>query len=78
MSAILQMHTTVLPGHKIELTAPELAVGDVVEVTLKKADAPDAQRTVLDLIRSFPTGRLFKTGAQVDEYLEQERRSWGR
>ena len=78
MSAILQMQTTVLPGHKIELTTPELAVGEVVEVTLKAAVAPAPERSVLELIRSLPAGRLFKTGAEVDEYLEQERRSWGR
>jgi hypothetical protein len=36
----LRIQTKVLPGHKIEIDAPDLPVGEPVEVTVTAADAP--------------------------------------
>jgi hypothetical protein len=34
--------------------------------------------SILELIKSFPSGRGFKTSAEADEFLRQERDSWER
>lgn len=81
----LRVHAKVLPGHRIELTAPELPEGATVEVivVLPRAAPPaappagDQPRHVLDILESLPPGpRLFKTPEEADRYLQQERDSW--
>src|SRR5205807_10307593 len=61
MSAIVRMTTTVLPGHKIEITAPELPVGRTVEVTVTvPAPTPPAAegKGILDFIKDRKSTRL--------------------
>jgi hypothetical protein len=40
MGSALRVNTNVLPGHKIEVDASELTVGDHVEVTVVPANEP--------------------------------------
>ena len=35
-----------------------------------------ARRYSIDLLEKLPGGRLFKTSAEADEYLREERDSW--
>ena len=78
----LRVVTQVLPGGRIELTAPELPEGGTVEVivVLPGPAGPSAERLsegVLDILASLPPGpRLFKTPEEADRYLRQERDSW--
>ena len=80
MQAALHIKTTVLPGNRIEVTAPELTGGEAVDVflVLPQAAAP-ARRSMLELLESLPPGpRLFKTPEEADRYLQEERDSWDR
>lgn len=49
-------------------------------VTQKSAstDEPPMRRSVREILREAPGGRWFKTAAEVDEYIREERDSWDR
>ncbi|MGH7137766.1 MAG: hypothetical protein ACREHD_18615 [Pirellulales bacterium] len=74
----MRLQTTVLPGHRIEFSSPDLADGDTVEViVMSGATAP--RRTMLELLQSLPNGpQLFATPQDADRYLLNERQSWER
>jgi hypothetical protein len=82
----LRVQAKVLPGHRIQLTAPELPEGETVDVIVVIPKAAPAQadvaadpqpRHVLDILASLPPGpRLFKTPEEADRYLQQERDAW--
>jgi hypothetical protein len=69
--------TTVLPGHRIEIAAPELGEGTQVEVLiLTLPNHP--RRSALEVIKSLHGHRLFQTPEQVQRHLQQERDAWDR
>lgn len=79
MRPALHIKTTILPGHKIEISTPELSVGETVEVFLVLPEPPaPTRRFALDLLESLPGQRLFKTSEEADRYLQEERDSWER
>lgn len=41
-------------------------------------NAAKEQNSILELIKSFPAGRGFKTSKEADDFLQQERDSWER
>lgn len=73
----LHVTTTVLPGSRIEITAPGLKEGEPVDVLLFPRQAA-ASHSVLEIIDSLEGHRLFQTPEEVDEYLRVERESWDR
>ena len=80
MNAAYHTTTTVLPGHKIEITAPELPEGQQVQVVVISTPVP-AQKTgpsALDIIESLKGHRLFQSPEEVDRYINEERNSWDR
>jgi hypothetical protein len=79
MRSALHVTAKVLPGHKIEISTPELSEGDTVEVflVLPEPSSP-ARRSALDLLESLPGQRLFQTAEEADRYLQEERDSWKR
>jgi hypothetical protein len=40
-----------------------------------RGDAP--KRRISDILADYPGGQLFKTAAEVDQYIKEERESWG-
>ena len=81
----IRLTTTVLPGHKIEVTDPGLKVGDVVEVIVfpgavvpADSPAPEMRPSVFDIIRSLNGHRHSQTAQEVDDYINAERDSWER
>jgi hypothetical protein len=83
MNAALHIKTTVLPGKRIEISAPELPEGEAVDLFLvlpqESASPAESQRpSALDIIASLQGHRLFQTPEEVDQYLQQERDSWDR
>jgi hypothetical protein len=70
--------TTVLPGRRIEVSVPDLQVGDPVQViVIFTAGAPRAgRRSALDIIQEYKGPPLFGSEEAVEEYLRQERDSW--
>ena len=70
--------TTVLPGGRIELTAPDLKPGQAVEVTIRCADDETPKRSALDILAEASGRRIFNSAAEVDTYIRAERDAWDR
>ncbi len=75
--AALRTQTTVLPGHRIEISAPEFPEGTWVEVLIVPATTPLAvHRSALEIIESLHGYRLFQTPEEVRRHLQEERNAW--
>lgn len=74
--------TTVLPGKRIEVSAPELKEGDLVQVfvvSTKEATSSARPREFgIDIIESLNGYRYFQSVEEVDRYINEERDSWER
>jgi hypothetical protein len=74
--------TTVLPGNRIEVTAPELKEGQEVQVIVvakPEAASPAPPREFgIDIIESLNGYRYFQSVEEVDRYINEERDSWER
>lgn len=79
MQSALHITTHILPGHKIEVTAPELSVGSEVEIFIvAQATVATKRKAALELLDALPGHRLFPTSAAVDQHLQEERDAWDR
>jgi hypothetical protein len=77
MLTALRIKTTILTDGKIEISAPQLRSGDTVEVIVLLPESQNvARRPALDILAEAPGQRLFKTAAEVDAYIREERSSW--
>ena len=63
MPTKLRMETTILPGHRLEISVPELPEGVKVEVIVVLPEKPQPQfGSALEFLESLPAGpRAFKT-----------------
>ena len=74
MATAVYIKTTVLPGGRIEISVPELIEGQQATVfVVIEEEAQRQKRPLSELLRDYPGGRLFKTAAEVDAYIRQER-----
>lgn len=80
MQTALRMETTVLPGNRVEISAPELPEGAKVEVIIVLPDKAELRfGSALEFLESLPTGpRAFKTWEEYEQHLREERNSWER
>ncbi len=80
MDTTLRMETTVLPGHRLEVTAPELPEGAKVEVIVVLPAKPQPRfPSALEFLESLAPGpRAFKTWEEYERHLQEERNSWER
>jgi len=77
MQSALHLKTTVLPGGKIEIADQILPPGEVVDVIILLPPVPETiRRSAVDILAEAPGHRLFKTAAEVDDYLRKEREAW--
>jgi hypothetical protein len=77
MQTEFRIDTIVLPGNRIEFSASELPIGAHVEVTV--VVPPPRRQSMLEYLKTLPPGPLvFKTPAEVDAYLQEERNAWDR
>ena len=78
MQTALQMETTILPGHRLEITATELPEGTTVQViVLLPETSVRPKQSMLDYLKTLPPGPLlFETPADADRYMREERDSW--
>jgi ABC-type hemin transport system substrate-binding protein len=77
----LTVTTPVLPGGVLHIAAPELPVGQLVEVTIRVPEVPQAQQSmgIYDLIKSFgPSTRTPAEWEQLEREFQEERNSWER
>jgi hypothetical protein len=80
MQAALRVETTVLPGHRVEISAPELPEGTRVEVIVVLPEAPAPRRiSMLEFVESLPPGpRAFPTWEEYEQFLREEKDAWER
>lgn len=85
MQTALRVTTHVLPGHRVEIIAPELTDGDAVEVFVvmsRPAEPPSevpARGSVWELIHSLPPGpRSAPTWEEIERTLHEDRDAWDR
>jgi hypothetical protein len=80
MQTALRMETTVLPGHRLEISAPELPEGTKVEVIVVFPEKPPPRfASALDFLESLPPGpRAFPTWEEYERHLREEKESWDR
>jgi len=82
MQPALRLETTVLPGHRLEITAPELPEGVKVEVIVVFPPKPEPRRmSMLDFLESLPPGpspRAFPTWEEYEQHLREEKDAWER
>lgn len=80
MQPALRLETTILPGHRLEITAPELPEGAKVEVIVILPEKPERRRmSMLEFLATLPPGPLlFKTPEDANRYIQEERDSWER
>ena len=77
MDAALHVRTMILPGGKIEIHDPDLPPGEPVDVIILRRRAAGAERRpAVEILAEAPGHRLFKTAAEVDAYLQEERDAW--
>ena len=77
MQKVLHLKAKVLPGGKIEIVHRELPVGKSVDVVVCHS-SESARRSAADILAEVPGQRLFKTEADVESYIADERASWAR
>ena len=76
--SILQLETTVLPGHRLEVSDPSLPEGAKVAVTVSLPDKPKPPFTsALDFLNSLPPGpRALATWEEYEQHLQKEKDAW--
>lgn len=80
MQTALRLETTVLPGHRLEVSAPELPEGVKVEVIVVLPNKPETARiSMLEFVESLPPGpRAFPTWEEYERFLREEKNAWER
>ncbi|HTU16871.1 MAG TPA: hypothetical protein VMG10_02315 [Gemmataceae bacterium] len=80
MQTALRLETTVLPGHRLEISAPELPEGAKVEVIVVLPETPQPRfASALEFLESLPPGpRAFPTWEEYEKHLREEKNAWER
>jgi hypothetical protein len=77
MAIELRMKTKVLPGGKIEISAPELIAGQEATIVVTVEDYKlNGQGHVIDLLNKLAGHQLFHTAEEIDTHIREERESW--
>jgi hypothetical protein len=80
MQTALRVKTTVLPGHRLEISDPAFPEGAWVEVIVVLPEQSMLHRmSMLELLESLPPGpRAFPTWEDYERHLREEKDSWER
>ena len=81
MQTALRTTTKVLAGGKVEIVAPQLVMNELVEIIIvfpspQESLAATTKKSALEILLEAPGHRLFRTAAEVDAYLAEERDAW--
>lgn len=76
MSAPMHFQTVVLPGHRIEIQAPELREGQRATVFVLVDDPAAPRRCLTEILKDYQGAKQFHSDQEVDDYLQRERESW--
>ena len=70
-----EFHPTILPGHRIEISAPELPEGCEAKVIVE-ITPPGEKRRLSEILANYTGKGLFENARAVDEHIRRERDSW--
>jgi hypothetical protein len=75
---VVRQVARVLPGHRVEIVAPELAEGDLVDViVLPHAVPTKAGQSVIEFLDTLPDGpRAFATWEEYEQHLRDQKLAW--
>ncbi len=78
MQVALHIKTEVLPGNKIEITEPNLIVGDSVDVLVMTEQVlPSKRESIIEMITQIRSQiTSFKTSEQIDQEIQEIKNSW--
>ena len=84
MQSALKLTTKVLPGKRVEVTAPELIDGEDIEIIILKAgngavaEPPRQFKDAAEFLDSLtPVERTPEEWAEIEREFYEERNSWG-
>lgn len=80
MARAYRLMTTVQPGHRIEITAPDVEVGRRVEVIVREeAPAQAPRQSMLAFLDSLPrVEHTPEEWEEIDRQFQAERDAWDR
>lgn len=79
MAGPIAVETTVAPDGQIHISVPGLAPGQRVRISIEPEEArADQPLRAIDVINRMPGHLEFKTAAEVDAYIAEERDAWER
>ena len=79
MTTVIHREAVVGPDGTIEVSAPELAPGQHVNITIEAIETQAAgKRRAADILAEAPGHLMFNTAEEVDAYIREERDSWDR
>ncbi len=81
MQAALKLTARVLPGNRVEFTAPELTEGEEIElIVLKAENVPPRQfKDVIEFLDSLPKrNRTREEWQAIERELQEEKDAWER
>jgi hypothetical protein len=76
MTNTLKIQTEVLPGNKIEVDAPELSVGDRVDVTVVRTQPGAPRRSAVEVLDEIYARIPPGDPEEMDRRWREERDSW--
>lgn len=77
MESAIRVKARVLPGNRIEITAPELTEGEDIDVLLIVPAGATRQDSVVDFLDSLPHGpRRPQSWQEIDAAFNAERDAW--
>jgi hypothetical protein len=70
----------VMAGHRVEIVAPELLEGDVVDVVVTpRTNRPKPRTSLVAFLDALPDGpRAFASWEEYELYLREEKEAWDR
>ena len=82
MQSAIKLTTTVLPGNRVEIVAPELVEGEDVELIILKAENGNKKQrqfaSAWEYIESLnPVERTAEEWEEIEREFYEERSSWG-
>ena len=84
MQTALRVTTHLLPGHRVEIVAPELPDGEAVDVFVVRPPAQSTEAvtkttSLMEFLDSLPPGpRSAPTWEEIERNLQEDRNSWDR
>ncbi len=76
MAIEVRVKTKVLPGGKIEISAPELIAGQEATIVVTIEDNNPSEHHVIDVLKNLPGHQLFHNAEEIDTHIREERESW--